>query len=124
MLQHKTYLVISLQLPGVRNTSLVSRLGDSMVDEMKFVVRAKDRSEAVESIPLGDVVGQNRWLGVTVVWIYFDIEVICEYFFSVAGEDEGEEEEQGELIEMFLSGKEGSSIFRIIFLCHLVCSLV
>ena len=50
--------------------------------------------------------------------------MICEYFFSVAGEDEGEEEEQGELIEMFLSGKEGSSIFRIIFLCHLVCSLV
>jgi len=59
-----------------------------MVDEVEFVVRAKDRAEAVETIPLGDVVSQSRWLGDPVVWIYFDIEVVGEYFLSVAGEDQ------------------------------------
>lgn len=78
-----------------------------MVDEMKFVVRAKDRTEAMKSIPLGDVVSQCRWLGVPVVWIYLDIEVVGEYFFSVTGEDEGEEEEDGELIKIFLTQKKG-----------------
>lgn len=80
-------LMVGLQLPGVRDASLVSCLGYSVMNEMKFVVRAKDRTEAVKTIPLGDVVSQNRWFGVSVVGVDFDIEVVGEYFFSVTGED-------------------------------------
>ena len=86
----------------------MSGLRDSVVDEMELVVGAKDRAEAVETIPLGDVVGQNSWLGVTVLGVYFDIEVVCEDFFSVTGEDEGKEEDEGDLVNIFLTKtKEG-----------------
>jgi len=81
-------LMVSLQLPSVRDAPLVPGRRYPMVDEVKFVVRAKDRAEAVETIPLGDVVSQNRWLGDPVVWINFDIEVVGEYFLSVTGEDQ------------------------------------
>ena len=100
---HDTHLAVSLQLPGVRDAPLVSGLRDPVVDEMKFVVRAKDWTEAVEAIPLGDVVGQNSWLGITVLGVYFDIEVVCEDFFSVTGEDEGKEEDKGDLVNIFLT---------------------
>ena len=70
----------------------MSGLGDSMVDEMKLVVGAQDGAEAVKTIPLGDVVGQNSWLGVTMLWVYFHIKVVGEDFFSVTGEDEGQED--------------------------------
>ena len=100
---HDTHLAVSLQLPGVRDAPLVSGLRDSVVDEVKFVIGAQDGSEAVESIPLGNVVSQSRWLGVSVVWINFDIEVVGEDFFSVAGEDEGKEEEEGELTHILVT---------------------
>jgi len=54
----------------------------------------------VKSISLGDVVGKSRWLGVSVVWIYFDKEVVGEDFFSVTGDDKGQEEEYGELTKI------------------------
>jgi len=82
-------LAVSLQLPGVRDAPLVPGLGNSVVDEVKFMIRAEDRTQAVKSISLGDVVGQSRWLGVSVIWIYFDIEVVGENFFSVTGDNEG-----------------------------------
>ena len=86
----------------------MSGLRDPVVDEMKFVVRAKDRTEAVEAIPLGDVVGQNSWLGVPMVGVYFHIEVVCEDFFGITGEDEGKEEDKGDLVNIFLTKtKEG-----------------
>ena len=103
-----THLLVSLQLPGVSEAPLVSGLRDPVVDEMKFVVRAKDRTEAVEAIPLGDVVGQNSWLGVPMVGVYFHIEVVCEDFFGITGEDEGKEEDKGDLVNIFLTKtKEG-----------------
>ena len=96
----------------------MSGLGDSVVDEMELVVGAKDRAEAVETIPLGDVVGQNSWLGVTVLGVYFDIEVVCEDFFSVTGEDEGKEEDEGDLVNIFLTrtkeGRERRRRFSVI----------
>ena len=101
-----THLLVSLQLPGVSEAPLVSGLRDPVVDEMKFVVRAKDWTEAVEAIPLGDVVGQNSWLGVPMVGVYFHIEVVCEDFFSVTGEDEGKEEDKGDLVNIFLTKTE------------------
>ena len=84
-----------------------------MVDEVKFVIGAQDGSEAVESIPLGNVVSQSRWLGVSVVWINFDIEVVGEDFFSVTGEDEGKEEDKGDLINIFLTKSEEGRERRI-----------
>ena len=91
----------------------MSGLRDPVVDEMKFVVRAKDWTEAVEAIPLGDVVGQNSWLGVPVVGVYFHIEVVGEDFFSVTGEDEGKEEDKGDLINIFLTKSEEGRERRI-----------
>ena len=86
----------------------MSGLGDSMVDEMKLVVGAQDGTEAVETIPLGDVVGQNSWLGVAMLGVDFHIEVVGEDFFSVTGEDEGKEEDNGDLVNIFLTKtKEG-----------------
>ena len=86
----------------------MSGLRDPVVDEMKLVVGAKDWTEAVEAIPLGDVVRQNSWLGVPVVRVYFHIEVVCEDFLSVTGEDEGKEEDNGDLVNIFLTKtKEG-----------------
>lgn len=109
---HDTHLAVSLQLPGVRDAPLVSGLRDSVVDEVKFVIGAQDGSEAVESIPLGNVVSQSRWLGVSVVWINFDIEVVGEDFFSVAGEDEGKEEEEGELTHILVTCHGGGEAGR------------
>ena len=74
-----------------------------MVDEMEFVVGAKDRAEAVKTIPLGDVVSQNSWLGVPMLRVYFDVEVVGEDFLSVTGEDGGEEEEKGDLANISLT---------------------
>ena len=91
----------------------MSGLRDPVVDEMKFVVRAKDWTEAVEAIPLGDVVGQNSWLGVPVVGVYFHIEVVGEDLFSVRGEDEGKEEDKGDLINIFLTKSEEGRERRI-----------
>ena len=86
-------------MPGMR---------DPVMDEMEFVVGAKDRAEAVKTIPLGDVVGQNSWLGVTMLRVDFDVEMVCEDFFSVTGEEEGEEEEKGDLVNISLTEtKEG-----------------
>ena len=91
----------------------MSGLGDSMVDEMKLVVGAQDGAEAVKTIPLGDVVGQNSWLGVTMLWVYFHIEVVGEDLFSVRGEDEGKEEDKGDLINIFLTKSEEGRERRI-----------
>jgi hypothetical protein len=74
-----------------------------MVDEVELVVGAKDRAEAVEAIPLGDVVGQNSWLGVPMLGVYFHIEVVGEDFFTLAGEEEGKEEDKGDLVNIFLT---------------------
>ena len=114
-----THLVVSLQLPGVSEAPLVSGLRDSMVDEMELVVGAKDWAEAVETIPLGDVVGQNSWLGVPVLGVDFHIEVVGEDFFTVAGQEEGEEEDEGDLVKIFLTKtKEGRERRRSVDRCQ------
>jgi len=63
----------------------------------------------VKSIPLSNVVGKSRWLGVSVVWIYFDKEVVGEDFFSVTGDDKGEEEEYGELTKILTCHEGGGA---------------
>ena len=72
----------------------------------------------MEAIPLGDVVGQNSWLGVPMVGVYFHIEVVCEDFFSITGEDEGKEEDKGDLVNIFLTrtkeGRERRRRFSVI----------
>ena len=98
-----THLLVSLQLPGVSQAPLVSGMRDSMVDEVELVVGAQDGAEAVKTIPLGDVVGQNSWLGVPMVGVYFHIEVVCEDLFGITGEDEGKEEDKGDLVNIFLT---------------------
>lgn len=67
----------------------------------------------MKTVPLGDVVGQNSWLGVPVVGVYFHIEVVGEDFFSVTGEDEGKEEDKGDLINIFLTKSEEGRERRI-----------
>ena len=46
-----------------------------------------------------------------VSWIYFDKEVVGEDFFSVTGDDKGEEEEYGELTKI-LTCHEGGGAWR------------
>ena len=117
-----THLLVSLQLSGVSEAPLVPGMRDPVVDEMEFVVGAKDRAEAVKTIPLGDVVGQNTWLGVTVLRVDFDVEMVCEDFFSVTGEEEGEEEEKSDLVNISLTktkeGRERRRRFVVISVEH------
>ena len=117
-----THLLVSLQLPGVSEAPLVPGMRDPVMDEMEFVVGAKDRAEAVKTIPLGDVVSQNSWLGVTMLRVDFDVEMVCEDFFSVTGEEEGEEEEKGDLVNISLTetkeGRERRRRFVVISVTH------
>jgi len=53
------YLRIGLEFPGMRHTSLCASMRQPMVDKVELVVGAKHWALVVETVSLGDVMGQG-----------------------------------------------------------------
>ena len=78
------HLRIRLQLPGVWEAPLVSGVGQPLVDEVELVLGAQQRPEAMESVPLCDVVRQDGGVGVALVRLDLDVEMVCEHLLGLA----------------------------------------
>ena len=63
-------------------------VGKAVMNEVELVGGAKNRTQTVETVPLGYCVGENCWVGVAVGWVQLDIELVCEDFFGVASKDQ------------------------------------
>ena len=55
-----------------------------MVDKVILVIRAEKGAEVMEAIPLGDSVGQDARVRMTLVRMDLDVEVVGEHFLGLA----------------------------------------
>ena len=55
-----------------------------MVDEVKLIISAEKRTEVMEAVPLGDVVGQGAGVRMTLVRMDLDVEVVGEHLLGIA----------------------------------------
>jgi len=83
------HLGIGFQFSGVGNTSLVSCRGEAVVDKVEFVWGAKNRTQAVETVPFCYCVGEDFWVGMSVCGVQLHVELVGEDFFCVASQDKG-----------------------------------
>merc|ERR1719206_395310 len=88
LLKHMVNLRVCFQFSCVGNTPLVACVGKAVMNEVELVGGAKNRTQTVETVPLGYCVGENCWVGVSVGWVQLDIELVCEDFFGVASKDQ------------------------------------
>jgi len=67
----------------------VSCVGEAVVDKVEFVWGAKNRSQAVETVPFCYCVGEDFWVGMSVRRVQLHVELVGEDFFCVASKEKG-----------------------------------
>ena len=55
-----------------------------MVDEVILVMRPEEGTEVVEAVPLGNLVRQGAGVGMALVRVDLDVEVVGEHLLGVA----------------------------------------
>ena len=76
-----------------------------MVDKVILVIRAEKGAEVMESIPLGDGVGQDAGIRMTLVRMDLDVEVVGEHFLGIACCQEQLEDKEEDTNDVLLANK-------------------
>ena len=86
-----------------------------MVDEVILVMRPEEGTEVVEAVPLGNLVRQGAGVGMALVRVDLDVEVVGEHLLGVACcQEQMEDEKCGEESDAV------SSKYRVVTVLSLV----